>query len=362
MSEGTLLPTASRGKSFFIADAAARMGSFGVKSFFAVASRQDRQQKSGASFCTLRLSDRTGQCEAVIWDDAKPQVGPFAVGEVVKLEFDISAYSGRPQFVVKRLRRAEPHEYLLADFQPHTRHEIDELWQRLIASVDSFTDPYLHALLRAFLDDPAIAERLRVAPAAKQLHHAWIGGLLEHIVSLLELCDRVCPHYPHLHRDLVLSAAVLHDIGKLEELSWQLNFDYTLEGQMLGHITLGIAMIERKAATVTGFPPRLLLMLEHIVLSHHGKYEFGSPKLPMTPEAMLFHQLDDLDAKMFLVRSELERGAAQGKGAGEMTDWVRALERPLLNTHAFLNEAAAGGESMEDAVPEERPDALPAED
>lgn len=361
MSQGTLLPTATntRGKSFFIADAAARMGSMGLVSFFAVAYRQDRQQKNGTSFCTLRLSDRTGQCEAVIWDDAKPQVGSFAVGEVVKIEFDVSSYSGRTQLVVKRLRRAEPHEYLLADFQPHTRHEIDTLWSRLVSSVDSFTDTHLQRLLRSFLDDPEIAERLRVAPAAKQLHHAWIGGLLEHIVSLLELCDRVCPQYPHVHRDLVLSAAVLHDIGKIEELNWQLNFDYTLEGQMLGHITLGIAMIERKAATLPDFPPRLLLMLEHIVLSHHGKYEFGSPKLPMTPEAMLFHQLDDLDAKMFLVRSEVERSAAQGKGPGEMTDWVRALERPLLDTQAYLEPR---GERPADAAREEKHNALPAED
>jgi 3'-5' exoribonuclease len=201
-----------------------------------------------------------------------------------------------------------------------------------------------------------VAAQLRAAPAAKALHHAWIGGLLEHIVSLLGLCDVVCPHYPHVHRDLVMTGAILHDIGKLEELRWNLNFEYTLEGQMLGHITLGIASIERRIAAIPNFPPALRLMVEHIVLSHHGRYEFGSPKLPMTPEAILFHYLDDLDAKMFSVRTELERSAQQGRGAAEMTEWVRSLERPLLDTQAFLKDAdaiKAPAEVTNDALPAE---------
>jgi 3'-5' exoribonuclease len=221
--------------------------------------------------------------------------------------------------------------------------------------VDSFTDPFLQRLVRCFLDDPETSALLRSAPAAKYLHHAWIGGLLEHIVSLLGLCDRVTPHYPQVHRDLVMTGAILHDIGKLEELRWSMNFDYTLEGQLLGHITLGIAMIEKKIAAIPGFPPRLRLLVEHIVLSHHGKYEFGSPKLPMTPDAILFHYLDDLDAKMYSVRTELDRSAQQGRGADEMTDWVRALERPLLDSRPFLDTAASLGEADED--PEKRLDA-----
>jgi 3'-5' exoribonuclease len=214
---------------------------------------------------------------------------------------------------------------------------------------------------------------LRSPPAAKYLHHAWIGGRLEHIVSLLGLCDRVTPHYPQVHRDLVMTGAILHDIGKLEELRWSMTFEYTLEGQMLGHITLGIAMIEKKIAAIPGFPPRLRLLVEHIVLSHHGKYEFGSPKLPMTPDAILFHYLDDLDAKMYSVRTELDRSAQQGREADEMTDWIRVLERPLLDSRAFLDSRASLGEADED--PEKDPsetddnasaevmnDALPAEE
>ena len=163
-----------------------------------------------------------------------------------------------------------------------------------------------------------------------------MGGLLEHVVSLVGICELAACHYPEINRDLLLTGAILHDIGKLEELSWGISFDYTLEGQLVGHITMGIAMIEKKLATLPGFPPALRMLVEHMVLSHHGKLEFGSPKLPMIPEAVLLHYLDDLDAKMHTMRSEFERHEAQGGQPGEMTDWVRSMDRPLLNTATFL--------------------------
>jgi 3'-5' exoribonuclease len=191
-------------------------------------------------------------------------------------------------------------------------------------------------LLRSFLEDEEIAKALRQAPAAKSLHHAWLGGLLEHIVSLTGTCDSTAKHYPEINRDLLLTGAILHDIGKLEELSWGTNFDYTLSGQMLGHITLGIAMIEKKLAVFVDFPPELRILVEHLVLSHHGKLEFGSPKLPMIPEAVVLHYLDDLDAKMHTMRTEFARHEAQGRSAVEMTEWVRAMDRPLLQSAAFL--------------------------
>jgi 3'-5' exoribonuclease len=163
-----------------------------------------------------------------------------------------------------------------------------------------------------------------------------MGGLLEHVVSLVGICELAAHHYPEINRDLLLTGAILHDIGKLEELRWGTSFDYTLQGQLVGHITIGIAMIEKKLAALTGFPPALRMLVEHMVLSHHGKLEFGSPKLPMIPEAVLLNYLDDLDAKMHTMRSEFERHEAQGGQAGEMTDWVRSMDRPLLDTAAFL--------------------------
>jgi 3'-5' exoribonuclease len=351
-------------KTAFLGEIAKYEGQI-VTDFFVVAQKQFSRKRDGASYLLLRLSDRTGQCEARMWDNFEACAGTFEAGDVVKAQVEVSGWNGRPQLTIRKVRKAAAEEYSLADFQPHTMLSIDELWAKLNGFVDSFTDSYLQQLVRAFLDDPELGLLLRRAPAAKYLHHAWIGGLLEHIVSLLGLCDRVLPHYPEVHRDLVMTGAILHDIGKLEELRWSLNFDYTLEGQLLGHITLGIAMIEKKTAHIPGFPPRLKLLVEHIVLSHHGKYEFGSPKLPMTAEAVLFHYLDDLDAKMYSVRTELERSAQNGRGPDEMTDWIRSLERPLLDSRAFLDSKASLGEAGRDSIEpsgEVTSDALPAEE
>ena len=367
MTEGT--PLSKPIKSVFLGEIAKYEGQI-VTDFFAVAQKQFSRKRDGAAYLSLRLADRTGQCEARMWDNFEACAESFEAGDIVKVQVEVSGWNGRPQLAIKRLRKAAAEEYSLADFQPHTSLSIDELWIKLNGFVDSFADPFLQQLIRSFLDDPEIASLLRSAPAAKYLHHAWIGGLLEHIVSLLGLCERVLPHYPEVHRDLVMSGAILHDIGKLEELRWSLSFDYTLEGQLLGHITLGIAMIEKRADTIPGFQPRLKLLLEHVVLSHHGKHEFGSPKLPMTPEAILFHYLDDLDAKMFTVRTELERTAQNGRGQDEMTDWVRALERPLLDSRAFLDSRASLGEADKDRTESivEQPggevtsDALPVEE
>ncbi len=164
-----------------------------------------------------------------------------------------------------------------------------------------------------------------------------MGGLLEHIVSLMELCDSVAPHYPNVNRDLLLTGVLLHDIGKLEELQYATAFGYSTEGQLLGHITIGLRMIHEKLVTMPEFPVKLRTLVEHMVLSHHGRYEFGSPKLPMIPEAMMLNMLDDLDAKMQAMRTEFEKHQSAGNDAGKMTDWVRAMERPLLDTNAYLS-------------------------
>ena len=163
---------------------------------------------------------------------------------------------------------------------------------------------------------PAIAQAYREAPAARQLHHAWLGGLLEHVVSLLGLADRVAAHYPMLDRDLLITGVILHDIGKIRELSWDTGFDYTVEGVLLGHIQMGIDLAEKTIAGLPDFPDRLRTLVLHMILSHHGKLEFGSPKLPMIPEALVLNFLDDLDAKMQAMASEFEKSAREGRGPG----------------------------------------------
>jgi 3'-5' exoribonuclease len=311
-----------------------------ITSFFAVSAKQVRSKKDGSRYFALIFADRTGQIDARMWETA--DAGEFAAGDIVKLRGQVCRYQEKLQIIVERIRKAEEGEFDLGDFVPKTERDVDELWVELNAYVESFTDSNLKALLRSFLDDPEIASALREAPAAKSLHHAWIGGLLEHVVSLLGICDLAAKHYG-VHRDLLLTGAVLHDIGKLQELRWGTSFDYTVEGQLLGHITIGVGMIERKMADIEGFPPALRVLVSHMVLSHHGKYEFGSPKLPMIPEAILLHYLDDMDAKMQTIRSEFARNVAAGRGAEEVTEWVRSMERPLLNTAAFLEKGRKPG-------------------
>jgi 3'-5' exoribonuclease len=307
-----------------------------ITGFFAVASKQVRSKRDGSRYFALTLADRTGQTEARMWETA--EADEFAAGDIIKVRGQVCRYKETLQLNIERIRKAGPGEFDLSDYVPHTDRNIEELWAELNGYVESFTDPHLKALLRSFLDDPEIAAALREAPAAKSMHHAWIGGLLEHIVSLLGIADLAAKHY-RVHRDLLLTGVVLHDIGKLQELRWGTSFDYSIEGQLLGHITIGIALIDRKIAGLPDFPRGLRVLVEHLVLSHHGKYEFGSPKLPMVPEAVLLHYLDDMDAKMQTLNSEFARNLAAGRGAGEVTDWVRSLERPLLNTLPFLDQA-----------------------
>jgi 3'-5' exoribonuclease len=309
-----------------------------VTAYFVAVNRQVRTKADGTGYLSMTLCDRTGQVEGRMWEIK--DAGEFQSGDIVKLRGLVNRYQDKLQIKIDRLRRADPAgdagEYELGDFVPKTTYDIDALWTKLSGYVASLTEPHLRALLEAFLADPAIAAGLREAPAAKALHHAWVGGLLEHIVSLLDLCDVTVRHYPEVHRDLLLAGAMLHDIGKLHELRWGTSFSYSTEGQLLGHISIGAGMIDAKIAAIPGFPPRLRTLLLHIVLSHHGRLEFGSPKLPMTAEALLFHYLDDLEAKMQMVRSELARAVAGGAPGSEPTDYIRALERPLLDTRAYL--------------------------
>jgi len=309
-----------------------------VTGFFVATTRQLRTKADSSTYLALTLADRTGQIEARMWEAT--EAGEFKAGEIVKLRGLVCRYQEKLQIKVDRLRRADEATdaglFDLGDFVPKTEYDIDALWGKLEAYVAGFTDPHLKQLVQLFLDDPMIAPALREAPAAKALHHAWIGGLLEHVVSLLDICALAAGHYWGVNRDLLLTGAILHDIGKLSELRWGTSFEYTTEGQLLGHISIGLAMVDRKTALIPGFPARLKLLVQHMILSHHGRYEFGSPKLPMIPEAMLLHYLDDLEAKMQTMRSELARSVAGGRSAGAMTDWVRALERPVLDTHGFL--------------------------
>ncbi|MGA3371853.1 MAG: HD domain-containing protein [Terracidiphilus sp.] len=308
--------------------------------FFIVLAKQQRTTKNNKPYLNLILGDKTGQLEGRVWEPGDPRIAKdFERGDIVKARGSASRFDDRLQMKIDQLRVALPTEVDKSDLLPSTTYDVADLWRQLLGFVESFTNPDLKLLLDTILADQAIAGAYREAPAAKQLHHAWLGGLLEHVVSLLTLAGRVAIHYPFLDRDLLLTGVILHDIGKTRELSWTLGFEYTVEGVLLGHIQMGAALVEKTIDSLPNFPPKLKLLVLHMILSHHGKLEFGSPKLPMIPEALALSFLDDLDAKMQAVQGEFDKCIREGKGADELTGKVWALDqRQLLNTKRWLGE------------------------
>jgi 3'-5' exoribonuclease len=309
-------------------------------SFFLVLLKQQRSTKSNKPYLNLILGDKTGQLEGRVWAPDDPRIArDFERGDIVKARGSASRFDDRLQMKIDQLRKATTSEVDKSDLLPSTTYDVAELWRQLEGFVVSFTNPDLKLLLTTLLAEPDLAQAYREAPAARQLHHAWLGGLLEHVISLLTLADRVVPHYPLLDRDLLLTGVILHDIGKVRELSWNTGFDYTVEGTLLGHIQMGTALAERTMDSLPNFPPKLKTLVLHMILSHHGKLEFGSPKLPMIPEALVLNFLDDLDAKMQAVQGEFDKCIREGKGPDEMTGKVWALDqRQLLNTRRWLGE------------------------
>ena len=325
-------------KDIYIADLMGFDEGKGFDSFFLVLAKQQRTTKQNKPYLSLTLGDKTGPIEGRVWELGDPRIAKdFERGDIVKVRGSVSRYDDRAQVKVDQLRKALDGEADKMDMLPATTCDVAVLWTALEAVVASVTNLDLKRLLETLLDDPAIAQAYRIAPAARQLHHAWLGGLLEHVISLLGLADRVAAHYPMLDRDLLVTGVILHDIGKIRELSWNTGFDYTVEGVLLGHIQMGVDLAEKTIAGLPGFPDRLRTLVLHMILSHHGKLEFGSPKLPMIPEALVLNFLDDLDAKMQAMASEFEKSAREGRAPDEMTGKVWALDqRQLLNTKAWL--------------------------
>jgi 3'-5' exoribonuclease len=325
-------------KDFYIADAAKFDGS-PITSQFAVSALSVRETKGGGQYLALTLADKTGTIEARMWTEFASAAETCSEGSYVKLQGQVVPFQGKYQIKVTKLRLAAASEVDPADFVPSTKYDVGEMWAELRGYVDAFQNAELRRLVFAFLDDEAIAQSYRAAPAAKVLHHAWIGGLLEHVVTLVRVCRATAPFYPEVDPDLLVTGAILHDIGKIRELSWGTTFGYTLEGQMIGHISIAQGMLREKITTLPGFPDKLRILVEHMILSHHGKYEFGSPKLPMTPEAILLSALDDIEAKMQAIRNEFERCTRDGRNPNDLTDRVWALDqRQMLNSKAFLDE------------------------
>ena len=324
-------------KEFYICDCA-RLENQTITSLFVVAAKQVKSKKSGDLYLSLTLADRSGQLQANMWDNVADTLETFAQDDFVKVKGVVHKYNGRWQLTIHKLRKLEDAEIDYSDYLPKTSKDIDQLWRTLGEFVESFENRWLKSLLKEFMADEAIVTAYKNAPAAKTLHHAFVGGLLDHVVSLFTVCDLAARNYPQVNRDLLLSGAFLHDIGKLHELAYQRSISYTTEGQLLGHMIIELEMLQQKLAHLPGFPAELKILIEHMIISHHGHYEFGSPKLPMFPEALMLHYLDDLDSKMESMRAQFEREA---EFDSPWTSYNPSLERPLLNTQKFLEKGLA---------------------
>lgn len=325
-------------KDFYISDAS-RFENAVITSYFALHSIAARDKKGGGGqYLALTLADKSGQFEGRMWEEFAEALSTCSTGCYVKVQGRVDKYQGKFQITLQKMRLAHDSEIEVADYQPHTEYNVEDMWIELRSYVDRFTNPDLKRLVLSFLDDPILGPAFKEAPAAKGLHHAWIGGLLEHVVFLVRMCERVAPQYPEVDPDLLMTGAILHDFGKVRELAWKSSFSYTTEGQLLGHITIVIGMIHDKARELENFPERLRILVEHLILSHHGRLEFGSPKLPMTPEAIVFSAIDDLEAKMQNMRAEFQRARDTGKRENEVTDYSRSMERALLDSAAYLKD------------------------
>lgn len=305
-----------------------------ITTFFLVCEKEIRSTREGKPYLRLELGDRSGTIEARMWDQFEGAAKGINRDDFVKVQARVEIYKNRPQLSVMQVRLAKPEEIDLADFLPQTKADVAKLYAQLLEFALSIGNPWLNKLTTGILNDPVITARYKRAPAAKVMHHAYLGGLLEHVVSLCGLAKQVAAHYPEVDLDLLLTAAILHDVGKLDELCYERAIGYTVEGQLLGHIVMEIETVLRAINAIEGFPPNLKTVVQHLLISHHGEYEFGSPKLPMIREALVFHYLDDLDSKLAAVRTALSIDT----GETEWSAYSGALGRKFLRLEGFLKD------------------------
>ncbi len=323
---------------------------------FLVCSKEIRQKKKGDPYLSLQLGDRTGELDTKMWDNVAEVMETFERDDFVKVKGLLQIFHNRPQLTLHTIHKLDDREVDFTDYFPASARDPEEMWRELREFAGGIANPHLNKLVAALLDDAEIARRYRVAPAAKQIHHAYLGGLLEHVLSLCHLARMTASHYPNIDASLLTTGAIVHDIGKIYELSYERGFSYSDEGQLLGHMLIAVRMIGEKLRGIPDFPPRLRSLVEHMIISHHGRLEFGSPKTPVFLEAMLLHYLDDMDSKMEAMRHLIE---ADRQLAGNFTSYSTSLERVVLKKEAYLAGAAGPPAAAAPATPP-KPVAAPA--
>jgi 3'-5' exoribonuclease len=305
-----------------------------VEGIFLVKDKNHGMKKSGSPYIGLKLSDRTGEVKARIWDDAEKWGSRFSEGDIVKVSAWAITYQGALQLNVTSIERCAEGTVDASDFLQAAPIDRDAAFQELLTFIDRIDTAPVRELLHAVFNDPALAPLFKTAPAAKTLHHACIGGLLQHTLQVTRLAWDVSAHYPHVNRDLLIAGAMLHDIGKIYELSFRDSFDYSDQGRLIGHITIGVEIISSKISLIPEFPDALALIMKHLILSHHGEYIFASPRRPKTLEALLLNYLDDLDSKMEGVREFIQK---EKKPDAKWTGYNKQFDR-YIYTETFVGD------------------------
>ncbi|MBI1912616.1 MAG: HD domain-containing protein [Deltaproteobacteria bacterium] len=292
---------------------------------FLVTKKESGVSKSGKAYLNLKIMDSTGEIEARVWESAEELSKNFQKNDVVNLKGFAVAYQGGLQLNVSSINALADGQYSITDFLPTTKKDPVKMLSEIDGTISRIKDRHLKELLNSIFTDTEVREKFRIAPAAKSMHHPYLGGLMEHVLSISGLAEKMVEHYKTgINKDLLIAGALLHDIGKIYELSYKRAFEYTDEGRLLGHITMGIELIDRKLNGLPEFPRELAVLLKHMLLSHHGQLEFGSPKRPKTIEAIILYYLDDLDAKVNTVQSLVEE---ERDANSNWTAYQRLFER-----------------------------------
>ena len=302
-----------------------------INAIYFCKTKQSMQTKAGKNYFSMLLQDRTGIIDAKVWD-LNNGIAHFDAMDYIAVTAQVVSFQNNLQLNVKQVRKAQEGEYVVADYMPCSEYDTEKMYQELTGFMKSIQDTYLHQLLeKIFMEDKEFTERFKQHSAAKSIHHGFIGGLLQHTLAVTKLCDFYASQYPVLNRDLLLTSAICHDLGKIDELSEFPENDYTDEGQLVGHIVMCTIMLDQKMKEIQGFPAKLGNELKHCVLAHHGELEFGSPKKPALIEALALSFADNTDAKMQIFMEELKNKDENGAWMGYNRNFesnLRATSKP----------------------------------
>ncbi|MCC6542973.1 MAG: HD domain-containing protein [Nitrospirae bacterium] len=299
-----------------------------VEDIFLVKVKQQLLRKDGRPYLMLKVCDRTGIIDGKVWDNVEELTGRFAADDIVMIKGVMSSYKGTKEINIKAVEKIADEVVDLSDFIAVSEYDFDALEKRLLAVIGNLKNPFLKKLLTLFYEDKEFMGLFRTAPAAKEIHHAFLGGLLEHSLEIVDLCKDMKNHYDEIDLDLLVTGAILHDVGKVRELKFNRSLDYTDEGRLVGHIMIGVEMVDERIRLIRDFPVKLAMLLRHLIVSHQGTYEWGSPKVPQTLEAIILHNLDDLSAKVNVFR----KAVLTDTGEGDFTSYNKPLDRYLYKS------------------------------